>query len=86
MIICLESANDSISKLNQFQFSSYHKLVSFDVTSWFTNVPLNKMIRLIADTNFSEENPNVLPYNSGTFVKLLRIAATGMFLYKDKLF
>ena len=44
------------------------------------------MIRLIADTIFSEENPNVLPCDRGTFVKLLHIASTGMFLYKDKLF
>ena len=80
----MESTNDSI--LNQFQFSSKHKLVSFDVTSLFTNVPLNEMIRLIADTFFSEENPNVLPCDRGIFVKFLRIAATGKFLYKNKLF
>ena len=44
------------------------------------------MIRLIANTIFSEENPNVLPCDRGTFAKFLGIAATGMFLYKDKLF
>ena len=45
----LESTNDFISKLNQFQFPSNHKLVSFDVTSLFTNVPLSETIRLIAN-------------------------------------
>ena len=53
----LESTNDFISKVNRFQFSSNHKLVSFDVTSLFTNVPLNETIRLIADTVYSVENP-----------------------------
>ena len=72
--------------LNQFQFSSNHKLVSFDVTSLFTNVPLNETIWLIADTIFSDGNPNVLFCVRGIFVKLLHIATTGMFLYQDKLF
>ena len=40
----LETSNDFISKLNQFQFSSNHKLVSFDVTSLLTNVLLNETI------------------------------------------
>ena len=40
----LESTNDFISKPNQFQFSSNHKIVSFDVTSLFTNVPLSETI------------------------------------------
>ena len=52
----------------------------------FTNVLLSETIRLIADTSYSEENPNILPCDRGTFVKLLRIATTGMFMYKDKLF
>ena len=82
----LGSTHDFISKLNQFQFWSNHKLVRFDVTSLFTNVPLNEAIRLITDTIYSKENPNVLPFDRGTFVKLLRIATTGMFMYKDKLF
>ena len=66
----LELTNDFISKLNQFQFSSNHKLVSFDATSLFTNVPLNETIRLIADTMNSEDNLNKLPCDSATFVKL----------------
>ena len=82
----LESTNDFISKVNQFQFSSNDKLVSFDVTSLFTNVPLNETIRLIADTIYSKENPNLLPCDRDTFVKLLRIATTRIFMNKDKLF
>ena len=82
----MESTNDFISKLNQFQLSSNHKLVSFDVTSLFTNVPLSETIRLIADTIYTEENPNILLCDKGTFVKLLRIATTGLFMCKDKLF
>ena len=67
----LESATDFNSKPNQFLFSSTHNLVSFDVTASFSNVQLNKMIRLIADTIYSEENSNVLLYDRGTFVKLI---------------
>ena len=50
----LKSTNDFISKLNQSQFSSNHKLVSLDVTYRFTNVPLIETIRLIADTIYSK--------------------------------
>ena len=52
----------------------------------FTNVPLSETIRLIADTIYSEENPKVLLCDRDTFVKLLRIATTGLFMCKDKLF
>ena len=53
----LKSTNDFISKLNQFQFSSNHKLVSCDVTSLFTNVPLNETIRLIAVVALGKGGP-----------------------------
>ena len=65
-----ESNNDFIYKPNQLQFSSNHKLVIFDNTSLFTNVPLNKTIRLNADLIYSEENPNVFACGRGIFVKL----------------
>ena len=61
----LESTHDFFSKINQFQFSSNHKLVGFVDTFLFTNVQLNETIRLIADTIYSEENPNVLPCDRG---------------------
>ena len=82
----LESTNDFNSKVNRFQFLSNRKLVSFDVSSLFTNVPLNEMISLIANTIHSEENPNALICDRSTFVKLLRIATANMFLHKHKLF
>ena len=82
----LESTNDFISKLNEFQFWSNHKLLSFVVTTSITNVPLNETIRLIADTTYSKENPNVFTCDKDTFVRILLIATTVMFLYKAKLF
>ena len=65
------------------QFSSSHKLVSFNVTSLFTNVPLNETVRLIAGTIYSKENPSVLPCDRDTLANILRMGTTGMFLYKD---
>ena len=73
----LESTNDFISKLNQFQFSSNHKLVSFDVTSLFTNVSLNETIRLIADTIYSEENP------SQTYSLVMEVPLQNFYVYRN---
>ena len=73
----LESTNDFISKLNQFQFSLNHKLVSFDVTSLFTNVSLNETIRLIADTIYSEEN------SSQTHSLVMEVPLQNFYVYRN---
>ena len=65
-----------------------HKLVSFDVQSLFTNVPLDKTINIIADYIYSKDNQikNYPPSMKKVFIKLLRLANQEIFLYKDKLY
>ena len=43
----LPFSTDFKEKLHQFKFKSNQHLVSFDVNSLFTNVPLNETINLI---------------------------------------
>jgi len=38
----LESTSDFLTGFNGFKFSTHHKLVSFDIFSLFTNVPLDE--------------------------------------------
>ena len=52
----LRSTDDFLMKLNNSNISSDDKLVSFDVVSHFTNIPLNETINIIADFVFSDEN------------------------------
>ena len=52
----LSSTDDFLMKLNNSNISSDDKLVSFDVVSLFTNIPLNETINIIADYVFSDEN------------------------------
>ena len=66
--------------------SSGQKLVSFDAVSFFTNVPLEETIKLIADELFSEKNSNQPLMKKEIFIKLLRLATQGQFLYKDILY
>ena len=43
----IDSSNDLIDKLQQFNFNQKHHFVSFDVASLFTNVPLRETIDVI---------------------------------------
>ena len=42
----LHSTDHFLDELNNFQFKANHKLVSFDVQSLFTNVPLDDTINI----------------------------------------
>ena len=52
----LHSTDHFLDELNNFQFKADHKLVSFDVQSLFTNVPLDETINIIADYIYSKNN------------------------------
>ena len=52
----LHSSNHFLDEINNFKFKAYHKLVSFDVQSLFTNVPLNETINIIVDYIYSKDN------------------------------
>ena len=84
----LQSTNQLLEHLHEFKFNSNHKLVSFDVSSLFTNVPLDQTIQIIADTIYNSEqpNPNQPIFEKRMFIKLLQLATKGIFMHKDKFY
>ena len=82
----LRSTDDFLMKLNNSNISSDDILVSFDVVSLFTNIPLNETINIIADYVFSDEIIQKPLMEKHIFVKLLRLACEGLFFYKDCLY
>ena len=56
-----------MEKLKQYQFSKNQVMVSFDVVSLFTNVPLSETIELIADRIYTEDIPNSAPFSRYVF-------------------
>ena len=45
----INSCHEMIEKLQQFNFNQKHHLLSFDVTSLFTNVPLRETIDALTE-------------------------------------
>ena len=85
----LHSTDHFLDELNNFQFKADHKLVSFDVQSLFTNVPLDETINIIADYIYSKDNQikdNLPSMKKEVFIKLLRLANQGIILSKNKLY
>ena len=75
-----------MQKLKQFQFSRNQVMVSFDVVSLFTNVPLSETTELIADRIYTEDNPNAVPFNRDIFKKLMFLATQGIFMFNNRLY
>ena len=81
----IDSSNDLIDELQQFNFNQKHHLVSFDVASLFTNIPLRETIDIITQKIYSDKTC-APPIRKEHFTELLSIATQGMFLYKNKLY
>ena len=80
----LESTGSFLTRLREFIFKPDDILVSFDVVSLFSNVPLKHTIDVITNTIYkSNTRPAV---TKEVFKKMLEIATSGMFLYRDKLY
>ena len=82
----LKSTDHFMEKVKQFQFSKNQAMVSFDVVSLFTNVPLSEIIELIADRIYTKDNPNAAPFNRDIFKKLMFLATQGIFMFNDCLY
>ena len=80
----LNSTASFIDRIKSFVFSSSQTLVSFDVVSLFTNIPLMETIDIVTDYVYKHESRPSYPKQ--TFKKLLQIATGGYFLHKDKLY
>ena len=72
--------------LRECIFDPQDSIVSFDVTSLFTNIPLTETIDLVVERLYSEKSNRVPPVDRKVFKKLLQIATGGIFMYKDKFY
>ena len=82
----LSSTNNFIEKLKQVKVQSHQILVSFDVVSLFTTVPLEETTQITANHLFDKDNPNTPPIEKHAFIKLMNLATQGIFLCNGELF
>lgn len=80
------STDEFLENLKQSVFAPTDTIVSFDVVSLYTNIPLAETINIVVEDLYSEKSKKVPPVEKDVFKRLLEIATGGMFLYKDKLF
>ena len=83
----INSSKELIGKLQQFKFSPEQKLVSYDVSSLFTNVPLQETIDIIIEKIYSNQQKiDPPPIKKEHFKELMTFATQGLFLHKNKLY
>ena len=83
----LQSNKQFLDRINNFQFDTNQKLVSFNVLSLFTNVPLKETIQLITKSIYDskhQDKKQMIPRD--IFIKLLHMATQGIFIHKNKLY
>lgn len=76
--------SELLDLLSQYEFTDRSNLVSFDVESLFTNVPLKETIQIAA--NLVYDSNNHPPFSKDTFIKLLQSATGGLFTFDNKLY
>ena len=82
----LNSTTDFLEKLKKFKIQPGDKMISFDVRSLFTNIPLLETIQIIADYLYSDSAVLTPPFEKETFISLLKIATGGLFMHRDTIF
>ena len=80
----LSSTRSFVNQISSFDFLPSHVLVSYDVVSLFTNIPLNETIDIVCNYVYQQHSPP--KYSKETFKKLLQIATGGYFLHRGKLY
>ena len=81
----LHSTEHFIDSLKDVPYSKKDNMVSFDVISLFTNVPLPETIEIIVNYLY-EKNKNIMPIERKVFRKLMFIATQGIFMFDGKLY
>ena len=82
----VNSTSAFLDKINEVTPSDSDVLVSFDVCSLFTNVPLDETINTMSKYLYPENNVSCMPFPVKSFKKLMKIATGGLFMFKDKFF
>ena len=82
----LNSTHDFLSRIKKFKFNPDDSLISFDVESLFTNVPLQQTIDIISQYVYSPNSASTPPFPVETFKQLLCFATSGIFMYNNKFY
>ena len=82
----LYSTNNFLEKLDNFDIKHGDKMVSFDVVSLFTSVPLIYTIELIAEYIYSCPTHTPPPFTKLVFKNMMKAATQGFFLFNDILY
>jgi hypothetical protein len=82
----LNSTTSFLDKLKAFAFNPKDKLISFDVESLFTNVPINETIDLIANYVYAQDEDKQPPFKKLIFKRMLTLATGGFFMYNGKMY
>ena len=80
----LHSTEHFIDSLKDVPYSKKDSMVSFDVVSLFTNVPLPETIEIIINYLY-EENKNIMPIERKVYRKLMFIATQEILMFDGKL-
>ena len=82
----LKSTNDFLSRIKSFALNGTEQMVSYDVVSLFTNVPLEETIGIVTDYVYGESSVCRPPFDEDTFCKLLRLCSKSYFMFNDVLY
>ena len=78
----LISTGSFINQISSFDLQPSHVLLSYDVVSLFTNIPLNETTDIVCNYAYQQHSPP--KYSKKTIKKLLQIATGGYFLHRGK--
>ena len=77
----LSSTSEFIEKLQIYHPQGNETMVSFDVSSLFTNVPLMETIDIVIDRLYGENAVVQPPIKKNTFRRMLVLCSRGMFIH-----
>jgi predicted GIY-YIG superfamily endonuclease len=79
----LKNSSDLLEKIGTLETTNL-KLISFDITSLYTNVPINTTIEWLDE--YYENNPSPIPIEKDTFFKLVKLCFSHSFFSFNKKF
>ena len=82
----VSSTSQFLDTLKHYVFSPSDKIISFDVVSLFTNVPLSETIDLICEKVYSPSSLKTPPFKKLFFKRMLKLACEGIFMYRNKFY
>ena len=82
----LNSTANFLDEIHNVRINNGDICVSFDVTSLFTNIPLDETIQLIADRVYSNDAVLTPPLTKLKFIEFMKLATSGVFMFNDELY